>query len=133
MMNMFPVARIAALFQVIGQESRLQILLAIGEGETCVCHLEAMLGLRQATLSQHLMALREAELVADRRAGRYVYYRLAELPLLGLIRQAAEIAGVQLPAISPSEECECPSCRADESCTGNLITAHDHADGTESR
>lgn len=113
MMNIFPVERIAALFQVIGQESRLQILLAIGEGETCVCHLEAMLGLRQATLSQHLMALREAELVSDRRAGRYVYYRLADLSLLGLIRQAAAIQSVDLPGLAPSPDCDCPNCQAE--------------------
>ena len=53
--------------QVISPAPRLEILLGIGAGEACVCHLEAMFGLRQATLSQHLMALREAGVVTDRR------------------------------------------------------------------
>ena len=43
MTNILPVEQVASLLQTIGQPTRLQILLAIGEGETCVCHLEAML------------------------------------------------------------------------------------------
>ena len=114
MTNISPIEQVATLLQTIGQESRLQILLAIDEGETCVCHLEAMLGLRQATLSQHLMALREAGIVSDRRAGRYIHYRLRDPALLGLIRQAAQLQGVGLPELSPSPECNCPNCHKKE-------------------
>ncbi len=110
MTNISSIEQVAALLQVIGQESRLQILLAIGEGETCVCHLEAMLGLRQATLSQHLMALREAGVVTDRRAGRYIHYRLRDPALLGLVRQAAQLQGLELPSLAPSPDCDCPNC-----------------------
>jgi ArsR family transcriptional regulator len=110
MANISSVERIATLLQTIGQPSRLQILLAIGEGETCVCHLEAMLGMRQATLSQHLMALREADIVSDRRAGRYIHYRLRDPALLGLVRQAAQLQGLDLPELSPSLDCDCPNC-----------------------
>jgi DNA-binding transcriptional ArsR family regulator len=110
MANISPVEQVAGLLQVIGQATRLQILLAVGEGETCVCHLEAMLGLRQAALSQHLMALREAGLVSDRREGRYIYYRLCDPALLNLIRSTAQIRGLELPALSPSPDCECPQC-----------------------
>ena len=110
MVNISSVVQVAALLQTIGQESRLQILLAIGEGETCVCHLEAMLGLRQATLSQHLMALREAGLVTDRRAGRYIHYRLCDPALLGLVRQVAQLQGLGLPSLAPSPDCDCPNC-----------------------
>ena len=110
MTNISSVEQVAALLQTIGQESRLQILLAIGEGETCVCHLEAMLGLRQATLSQHLMALREADIVSDRRAGRYIHYRLRDPALLGLVRQAAQLQSVELPSLAPSPDCDCPNC-----------------------
>jgi ArsR family transcriptional regulator len=110
MANISSVEQIATLLQIIGQPSRLQILLAIGEGETCVCHLEAMLGLRQATLSQHLMALREAGIVSDRRAGRFIHYSLRDPALLGLIRQAAQLQGVGLPELSPSPDCDCPNC-----------------------
>lgn len=96
--------------QTIAHPARLQILLAIGAQETCVCHLESMLGLRQAALSQHLMALRKAGLVTDRRAGRFIHYRLTQPALLELIRQAAVIQGISLPGLSPSSDCECPNC-----------------------
>ena len=110
MTNISSIEQVAALLQTIGQESRLQILLAIGDGETCVCHLEAMLGLRQATLSQHLMALREAGVVTDRRDGRYIHYRLCDQALLGLVRQAAQLQGLELPSLAPSPDCDCPNC-----------------------
>jgi DNA-binding transcriptional ArsR family regulator len=108
--NISEIEELASLFQILGQEARLQILLAIGEGETCVCHLEAMLGVRQATLSQHLMALRKAGLVSARRAGRFIHYRLQNPSLLEIIRKAAELQGVTLPGLAPSPECGCPNC-----------------------
>lgn len=107
---------ISELFQVIGHPARLQILLAIGAGEPCVCHLEAVLGWRQAYLSQHLMALRKFELVIDRRVGRNIHYRLNNPAILDLIQQAASLDGRELPRLSPSAECNCPNCRHEREC-----------------
>ena len=107
---MSSIEQIAALLQALGQEARLRILLAIGDGEACVCHLEAVLGWRQAYLSQHLMALREAGLVTDRRASRFIFYRLADPRLLGVLHQMAEIQGIRLPELAPSPTCDCPNC-----------------------
>jgi DNA-binding transcriptional ArsR family regulator len=102
--------KVSNLLQTISPAPRLEILLGIGSGEACVCHLEAMFGLRQATLSQHLMALREAGVVTDRREGRYIYYRLCDPALLGLVRQAAQLQGLDLPSLAASPDCECPNC-----------------------
>jgi DNA-binding transcriptional ArsR family regulator len=110
MMNMSSVGQVALLLQTIGQESRLQILLAIGKEEPCVCHLEATFGWRQAFLSQHLMALRKAGLVETSRQGRNIHYRLTNPRLLAIIQQAAEIQGVSLPELGPSLDCSCPNC-----------------------
>jgi DNA-binding transcriptional ArsR family regulator len=110
MTNISSVEKVAALLQTIGQESRLQILLAIGEGEPCVCHLEATFGWRQAYLSQHLMALRKAGIVVTSRQGRNIHYRLSDPRLLAIIQQAAELQGVILPELAPSPECNCPNC-----------------------
>ncbi len=110
MTNMTSIEQVTALLQTIGQESRLQILLAIGEEEPCVCHLEAMLGLRQATLSQHLMALRKAGIVMTSRQGRNIHYRLSSPRFLAILQQAAELQGVILPELAPSPECDCPNC-----------------------
>ncbi|MGZ6347006.1 MAG: ArsR/SmtB family transcription factor [Anaerolineales bacterium] len=116
-MNISPVEVLSDLFQVIGPAPRLQILLAIGDGEACVCHLEATFGWRQAYLSQHLMALRKAGILITSREGRNIHYRLTDPRVLGLIRRAAKIHGVTLPQLAPSPECNCPNCvKEKESC-----------------
>ena len=102
--------KVSETLQIISNGPRLEIIMGIGAGEVCVCHLEAMLGLRQANLSQHLMVLREAGIVADRREGRYVYYRLRNPALLELITQAAKLQGLDLPSLAPAPDCDCPNC-----------------------
>jgi DNA-binding transcriptional ArsR family regulator len=110
MTNISSIEQVATLLQTIGQPARLQILLAIGAEEPCVCHLEATFGWRQAYLSQHLMALRKAGLVVTSRQGRNIHYRLSDPRLLALIQQAAGLQGVVLPELAPSPECTCPNC-----------------------
>jgi len=109
--NILPIEEVAHLLQSISQPARLQILLAIGAGETCVCHLEATFGWRQAYLSQHLMALREAGIVLARREGRFIHYRIANPSLLRIIHQVADLQGATLPELAPSPECGCSNCR----------------------
>ncbi len=86
--------KIAEVLQVISPPARVATLLAIGRGEACVCHLEAILGWRQAYISQHLMALRKADIFQDRREGRHVYYRLKDEAILALVRDAATLSGL---------------------------------------
>jgi DNA-binding transcriptional ArsR family regulator len=102
--------KVSETLQIISNGPRLEIIAGIGMGEVCVCHLEAMLGLRQAALSQHLMALREAGIVTDRREGRYIFYRLCDPALLDLINQAAKLQGLELQTLAASPDCECPHC-----------------------
>ena len=110
-MNISTVDPVAELFQVIAPAPRLQILLAIGEGEACVCHLEATFGWRQAYLSQHLAALRRSGVLTARRHGRNIHYRISDSRLLKVIDQAADLQGVDLPQLAPSPKCGCPNCR----------------------
>jgi DNA-binding transcriptional ArsR family regulator len=108
--------KLAAPLQVLASPQRIAILLAIGKGEACVCHLETALGWRQAYISQHLMALRKADILQDRREGRYVYYRLKNASYLDLILDSATLSGFSAETVSavintqtyPS--CECPHC-----------------------
>jgi DNA-binding transcriptional ArsR family regulator len=111
MVNMSSVEQVASFLQTIGQPARLHVLLAIGESETCVCHLEAAFGWRQAYLSQHLMALRKAGLLEGRREGRFIHYRLSDPRLLSFVQQAAELQDVSLPNLAPSKDCSCPNCK----------------------
>jgi ArsR family transcriptional regulator len=110
--------KISRTLKAIDPPARIRILLAIGEGEACVCHLETILGLRQAFISQHLMALREVEILTARRAGRYIFYQLKDTRVLDLIRLTAELAGI--PELDDSWSssdkaqtgCCCPHCDA---------------------
>jgi len=107
----------ASMFRALGQPARLRILVAIGQAEACVCHLEAVLGMRQAYISQHLMALRDSGLVATRREGKYIFYRLQDPDLLDLIKNAAKTAGVgsvDLASVGGKKDCGCPSCSTHE-------------------
>jgi ArsR family transcriptional regulator len=115
-----PETKISKFLRVIDQSARIRILLAIGTGESCVCHLEAVLGQRQAYISQHLMALREADVLATRREGRYIYYRLSDTRFLELFEMAGVLAGIDdndleiLAWREPLPHCECPKCDSDQ-------------------
>jgi ArsR family transcriptional regulator len=107
--------QIASLLKALGQPVRIRIVLIIGEHESCVCHLEAILGIRQARISQHLIALRNAGIVSTRRDGRHIYYRLENPKILDLVYQTAEIIQVDtdpLKALTNRIEpgCVCPRC-----------------------
>lgn len=63
-------------FQALSDPKRRRILALLGDGEMCVCELVDEIEVSQSLLSFHLKALKEAELVDDRRDGRWVHYRL---------------------------------------------------------
>ncbi len=98
------------LFKVLTNPARLAILDALREGEQCVCHLEAHLGHRQAYISQHLMILREANLVEDRRDGWNIYYRVTRPEIYVLIDTAIRLSGRERQPVKPVKACPCPHC-----------------------
>ncbi|MDV2857375.1 MULTISPECIES: metalloregulator ArsR/SmtB family transcription factor [Oceanimonas] len=68
-----------SLFKALADDTRLQlVLLIVAEGEICVCEMTHALNETQPKISRHLALLRQAGLLADRRAGQWVYYRLAD-------------------------------------------------------
>ena len=72
-------AEIAAGFlKALSHEGRLMILCHLTEGEKSVTELEGLLGQRQAAVSQQLARLRLEGLVATRREGKAIFYRLAD-------------------------------------------------------
>jgi ArsR family transcriptional regulator len=100
------------LFRLLGHPARLAILGVLRDGEQCVCHMEAVLGYRQAYISQHLMTLREAGLVQDRRDGPNVYYRVVQPDIFHVIDAGtgAGLAGVAPGARTRQPDCPCPKC-----------------------
>jgi ArsR family transcriptional regulator len=68
--------RVARGFHALADTTRLRILLRLRDGEECVCNLTDALEAGQSRLSFHLKTLKDAGLVRDRRAGRWIYYSL---------------------------------------------------------
>lgn len=113
-----PDERISRIFKAVSTPARFQILTAIGKGESCVCHLEALLELRQAYISQQLMEMRDADLVNTRREGRFIYYRLTKPALLDLLFEIGKLFGIRITEWEnlltgdPLPQCCCPDCLA---------------------
>jgi len=66
-----------AFFSALANEVRLRCLVLLqNQGELCVCELTHALELSQPMISRHLALLRDGGLVADRREGQWIYYRI---------------------------------------------------------
>jgi ArsR family transcriptional regulator len=108
-----PVSRYATIFKALSDETRLRIYLLLGQGEICVCHIQAALGTTQTKVSRHLGVLRNAGLVTSRREGLWIYYRRSEpgSPVLrSFIRDLARLLDRDPCLGVPSDgrgECEC--------------------------
>src|SRR5262245_10569976 len=63
-------------FHALSDETRLRLLVLLGEGEQCVCDLTDALQAAHSRRSFQLKGLKDAGLVNDRKDGRWVYYAL---------------------------------------------------------
>ena len=111
------------LFKALADRTRLRILGLLLSGEVCVCDIYSSLAIAQPKASRHLAYLRRAGLVAARKEGLWVHYRLAQLadPVMQAVvdavahalghldaaerdrrRLAMRVALVREPAIPPS-------------------------------
>ena len=68
------------LFKALADRTRLRLLNLIGEDEICVCFFVEVLGTNQPKISRHLAYLRKAGVVAGRREGKWIHYRVVEPP-----------------------------------------------------
>lgn len=125
----------AQLFKVLMHPTRLAILDLLRGEEHCVCHMEAMLGLRQAHISQHLMVLRDAGLVSDRRDGWNMFYRVVRPEIYQVIDAVSAFSGIApgrpfSPPKQGGHACPCPKCNPG----GSSSCAEAHVlDGVENR
>ena len=122
----------AKWFAALSHPVRLRIVDILGSSEECVCHVVAVLGLRQAYVSQQLAILKDAGLICERKTGQYVYYRLADggaQSLLETMRRQFPFAGAaaaQRTAVPRNGEidCHCPKCQAQGAAGGGAaVTA----------
>lgn len=75
-----PLDTATRLFKALGHPARLRILAMLRTGELCVCQVTAVLGLAPSTVSAHLAELRRAELLHERKEGRWVHLSLSPEP-----------------------------------------------------
>ncbi len=101
----------AGFLKALGHPARLQIVDMLRHGEACVCHLEAHLGYRQPYISQQIMVLRKAGLLAERRDGTYAFYRLTDSRVVRLLDAFLPEAGAAQRRVSSRRTpCSCPEC-----------------------
>lgn len=74
-----------ALLKALSNRDRLMLLCQLVEHERSVGELESSLGIIQPTLSQQLAVLRREGLVATRREGKHIFYRIASAEALAVI------------------------------------------------
>ncbi len=67
-----------AALKALSDETRLRIINLLYNGELCVCDIMETLQISQAKASRHLIYLKNAGLVKDRRAAQWVWYALAK-------------------------------------------------------
>jgi ArsR family transcriptional regulator, arsenate/arsenite/antimonite-responsive transcriptional repressor len=72
-----PIDKLEEAFKALADRTRLRILTLLGNNEVCVCHIHDSLGLPQPTVSRHLAYLRRSGLVAARRDGVWMHYRVS--------------------------------------------------------
>jgi len=104
----------ASLLKALAHPVRLQIAEILAQQEACVCHLQAMLGLRQAYTSQQIMVLRRAGLLRERREGTFIFYRIGDPRAVRVLTTIRTALGGEVPLPFPGrlDDCGCPHCTA---------------------
>ncbi len=117
------------LLKAISHPTRLAILEILRDGEQCVCHMEATLGLRQSSISQQLMVLRDAGLVGVRRDGLNVYYHVVDHRILAVLDAVYAATGRPRPRLlhkhaRGKDSCSCPKCSAAATPRSTTLSIH---------
>src|SRR2546421_7347832 len=110
---------IETLFKALADRTRLRLISLMGDSEVCVCFFVAILKTSQPKISRHLAYLRRAGIVAARREGKWMHYRLTvpENP------HAASILKTTLEVLKKDREIQRDSERLNRACCGpkNLV------------
>src|ERR1700743_2765892 len=92
----FRMVSIVKSLRLLADETRLRLLLLLQEEELSVVEIQEVLGMGQSRISSHLAQLRQAGLVRDRRAGKNIYYALADDRAHAELRSIIEAAATEL-------------------------------------
>ncbi|MHB1958542.1 MAG: ArsR/SmtB family transcription factor [Acidobacteriaceae bacterium] len=99
-------------FQALGDNTRLRLLNLMGEQEICVCYLVEILAQSQPKISRHLAYLRRAGIVAARREGKWMHYRIVMPPDIG----AAQVLRQTLAWMREDRKMQADRARLSKAC-----------------
>jgi len=89
---------VAFLSKSLSDENRLRILLCVSRGKKSVTAIGEELGLSQPLVSHHLKELKRCLLLTVERSGAFIYYELADVRILDVIRTLNSMAADLLTA-----------------------------------
>lgn len=78
--------RLTLTYKVLGDATRLKMVMALEGGEMCVCDLAAFTGLSDSAVSHQLRRLKDLDLVKQRRDGQILYYSLNDDHVVELLK-----------------------------------------------
>jgi len=105
-------ADLAGLFAALADHTRLRLLNLIGGREVCVCYFVEILRQGQPKISRHLAYLRRAGLVAARREGKWMHYRM--VPQAD--EAAASILAASLAVLKNDRQMQADRAKLDRAC-----------------
>jgi ArsR family transcriptional regulator len=115
---------LALLFAALSDRTRLRLLNLMNGREVCVCYFVEILAQSQPKISRHLAYLRRAQVVAARREGKWMHYRIIAPPSYG----AAGILREALAALRDDKAMQADLNRLNKACCApRRLTALDGA------
>ena len=103
---------IERFFQALGDRTRLRLLNLMGDREICVCYFVEILAQSQPKISRHLAYLRRSGIVAARREGKWMHYRIVTPPNLG----AAQVLSQTLEWLREDRAMQADRARLSKAC-----------------
>ena len=82
--------KLAGVFKVLGDPSRVKIIYALLQSELCVGDISSTVGISQSAVSHQLRGLRDLRLVKSRRDGQLIHYSLDDLHVINLLSECLE-------------------------------------------
>ena len=95
----------AKIFKAFCDETRLQVLSVLQDGERCACDLLEQVRVGQSTLSHHMKILVESGVVTARKEGKWMHYSISQKGSERALELLRELTDVAAEKIKIEEEC----------------------------
>ena len=109
-------ADLARLFSALADTTRLRLLNLMAGREVCVCYFVDVLRQSQPKISRHLAYLRKAGIVAARREGKWMHYRISAPPDAGPAAGSAPILAAVLASLREDKQMQADLARLHRAC-----------------